>query len=54
MEGLKQAMYTHREETSGLEKQTADNLAALQKEDIKERMQLKILVAQVSVLRVLS
>ncbi|CDI84633.1 hypothetical protein, conserved [Eimeria praecox] len=46
IEGLKQAMYTHREEAYGLAKQAAESVAALHKEDIRERSQLKILVAQ--------
>lgn len=42
-------MYAHREESYALAKQAAEKVAALHKEDMKERTQLKILVAQVSV-----
>ncbi|CDJ50229.1 hypothetical protein, conserved [Eimeria brunetti] len=46
IEGLKQAIFTHREETDGLAKEAAEGIAALHREDMNERMQLKVLVAQ--------
>ncbi|CDJ28973.1 uncharacterized protein EMH_0002640 [Eimeria mitis] len=46
IEGLKQAMFTHREETDSLAKEAAEKIAALHREDMRERTQLKVLVEQ--------